>query len=250
MTPSDDVGRIVAALAASEVVRPHLLSVIWIGSSSHGLDPHARSDVDIQLVLDAPTAEVTVALSQILRPYRNIDLSILYPKDVCNPFGELDFQDGTKGAFFIHVLSRGQVLYGLDFYATLRGELPIGVVQASIRFTIREYLSRLRVMALTEDKTASFKKYTMKYIKDVLVYAGHLPLETMTGVANSDLVRLARETGMIDGTIVGRLWDELLDYETPLELSARAQILVCLEAMYDTLGIRPPTRTKHGLPPT
>jgi hypothetical protein len=236
VTTSDVIDRLVAELTASEAVRLHMVSVIWIGSRSHGIDVHARSDLDVQIVLDAPSGEATTALARILPAYPELDLSILYPKDVWNARGELDFQDGTKGPFFIPVLSAGRVMYGRDFYADLCMALPSDAVRASLRFTIREYLARLRVMAVGADSSAiAFKKYTMKFLKDALVYAGHLPLDDMPTTPNADIVRLACESGMLRTAPSQSFVAQLDDYNSPMAATARAAMVMHLEAIYDAL---------------
>jgi hypothetical protein len=52
---------------------------------------------------------------------------------------------------------------------------------------MREYLSRLRVMAAqSPHDTSKFKKYSTKLFKDALVYTGAKSFEEMTGITNVD----------------------------------------------------------------
>jgi len=227
------VERLVSAIAADRDVAPRLVSVIWIGSKSNGLDVHAGSDLDIQVILDEPDVLATTALARVLADFPGLDLSVLYPKDVWDGSGDLDFQDGTKGAFFISVLASGRVMYGSDFYAPLRGELPPGAVRSSLRFTIREYLGRLRVAALgTTDPGAPFNKYVMKAIKDLLVHAGLLDLADMVRTPNKDLVALASQILPPDAHAILR---RVIDYADRLDIAERALILVALEKSFDTI---------------
>lgn len=233
MNAEATVERLVSAIAADRDVAPRLVSVIWIGSKSNGLDVHAGSDLDIQVILDEPDVLATTALARVLADFPGLDLSVLYPKDVWDGSGDLDFQDGTKGAFFISVLASGRVMYGSDFYAPLRGELPPGAVRSSLRFTIREYLGRLRVAALgTTDPGAPFNKYVMKVTKDLLVHAGLLDLADMVGKPNRDLVALASQILPSDAHAVLR---RVSDYAVRLDVTERALVLVALEKSFDTI---------------
>lgn len=229
----ETVRRLAEAVASHPDIAERLLSVLWIGSRSHGLDVHASSDLDIQVVLDEPDARSLTALSGVLAEFPGLDLSILYPKDVWDWSGDLDFQDGTKGAFFVPVLADGVVLYGSDFYASLRTGLPADAVRLSLRFTIREYLGRLRVMALDESHPGPpFNKYVMKLLKDLLVHAGLLSSTAMVETPNADLVSLAR------GVLAPEFWSLLgrvADYASRLDLSDRARLLVALERLFDTI---------------
>lgn len=229
----DTVRRLAAAVASDPDIAERLLSVLWIGSRSHGLDVHTGSDLDIQVVLDQPDARSLTALSGVLAEFPGIDLSILYPKDVWDCWGDLDFQDGTKGAFFLPVLADGVVLHGSDFYASLRTGLPADAVRSSLRFTIREYLGRLRVMALDDSHPGPpFNKYVMKLLKDLLVHAGLLSSTAMVESSNADLISLAR------GVLAPEFWSLLgrvADYASPLDLSDRTRLLVALERLFDTI---------------
>jgi len=222
-----------AAIAADPDVAARLVSVIWIGSHSHGLDIHAGSDLDIQVILDEPDVLATTALARVLAGFPRLDLSILYPKDVWDVSGDLDFQDGTKGAFFIPVLAGGRVMYGRDFYAQVSDDLQMGGVRRSLRFTIREYLGRLRVAALgVTDPGAPFNKYVMKAIKDLLVHAGLLDLADMVRTPNKDLVALASQILPPDAHAILR---RVIDYADRLDIAERALILVALEKSFDTI---------------
>ena len=52
----------------------------------------------------------------MLADYADADLSILYRSDIFDATTRLDFQDGTKGPFFIQVLADGVLLHGEDVY--------------------------------------------------------------------------------------------------------------------------------------
>lgn len=229
------VDQLAEEISSDPQVAPRLIAIIWTGSRSHGLDVHRGSDFDIQIVMDRPDIDAMVALSAILPRYSPVDLSILYPKDVWDNRGNLDFQDGTKGAFFIPVLAEGRIVHGIDFYQGLRRKLPALGVRNSLEFTIREYLARLRVATIRNaSHSFEFKKYVMKTIKDLLVYAGQLPLTEMTTIGNADLITMAKEAGLI-WTDPSCEIDDLVDYTQPMEAVRRAKILQALEETFDSL---------------
>lgn len=246
MNAEDTVSRLTAAIASDPAIAARLLSVIWIGSHSHGLNLHSGSDLDIQVVLDEPDARATTALSRVLTDFPGLDLSILYPKDVWNAAGELDFQDGTKGAFFVPVLASGKVVHGSDFYASLRGELPQDAVRSSLRFTIREYLGRLRVMALDQGVPGGpFNKYVMKLVKDLLVHAGLLSVTEMASTPNEAIVALASQILPLEAQLVLR---RASDYTDRLDVADRALVLVALEQCFDTVDGRVTGTTSETQP--
>lgn len=235
MDADRQVAQICAAIEADSRISKYVVSAIWIGSRSTGIDVHAGSDIDLQLILDHPPASAMTALSELLAFQPRLDLSILHVRDVLAPDGSLDFQDGTKGAFFIPVLASGTVLLGSDFYSTVRRQLTLAAVESSLRFTIREYLGRLRVMvAQGESRPFEFKKYVFKYLKDVLVYRGDLGLEAMVLAANADVLRLCQEAGAVEGPALALL-EQSADYAMAFDTAQKAVILAGLEGAYDAL---------------
>lgn len=193
ISAADIESRIVTAtelnvrLAANEVVNKHLESVVWFGSMRNNQDVHSRSDCDLQVVLDEPDYELTIELNRILKDYPEVDLSIMYLKDICDRDGNVIFHDGTKGPFFMYVLAAGKVLYGHNVYAEVTEKMTLEDSKPSIALTIREYLSRLRVMAAqSPDDTMEFKKYSLKLFKDLLVYDGVVPLEDISKIDNAE----------------------------------------------------------------
>ena len=179
-------------LLESHVLRAHIVSIIWIGSRSRSRDVHEQSDLDVQIILDQPDPDATRELARVLADYPDADLSILYRSDIFDATAGLDFQDGTKGPFFIQVLADGVLLHGEDVYGPIASTLELPVVRPSLMFTIREYLGRLRVMATRGgEPTHAFKKYCVKLLMDVLVHDGRLPLVEMSGTSSADILELA-----------------------------------------------------------
>ncbi len=176
-------------LSDNELIRQHLRSVIWFGSLKNKQDVHARSDFDVQIVLDRPSTDLTVELNNILKGYPNADLSIMYMKDIIDNKGNIIFHDGTKGLFFMQVLAEGKILFGDNIYADLVGKLDVKAIRPSLMVTIREYLSRLRVMgALSPDDTQEFKKYSLKMFKDILLFEGITELSRISKLDNNTTV--------------------------------------------------------------
>lgn len=172
-------------LSENEKIKEHLESVIWFGSMRNQQDIHKESDYDVQIVLDEPSVELAGSISEILRDYPAVDLSIMYMKDIYDHNGNVIFHDGTKGIFFMYVLASGKVLYGRNVYKDAVSRLTLEDVKPSIEPTIREYLSRLRVMAIqSPGNTRQFKKYSLKLFKDLLVHSGTIPLEEMATIDN------------------------------------------------------------------
>jgi len=170
-------------LISIDHIKKHLVSVIWYGSASSGQDLHIRSDCDLQIVLDKPDFLSTVALNTILEDYPHVDLSIVYLKDISYRDGTIIFQNGTKGLFFLYILANGKAIYGENIYKSMIESLAIEEIKSSLAFTIREYLSRLRIMAThNPNDTFRFKKYSLKLLKDLLIYSGSVELDKIVSL--------------------------------------------------------------------
>lgn len=179
-------------IATPELGGGRLVSLVWIGSASRNVDLHEASDIDLQVVLDRPDAAATAALAHAFQPHPGIDLSVMYLSDIFGDDGRLVFQDGTKGAFFVHVLAGGVLLYGDDIYGAPAERLSLDIVRPSLSFTIREYLARLRVMVtLGSESVFAFKKYTLKLLRDVLAFTGDLSLADLAATSNREIAARA-----------------------------------------------------------
>ncbi len=176
---------ITSRLTANALVKASLKSVIYFGSVRNNQDVHSRSDCDLQIVLDKPSYALTVAINTILEDYPSLDLSIMYMQDIYNQNGDIIFHDGTKSLFFMYVLAAGEVLYGENVYENIVSRLKLEDIRPSLLITTREYLSRLRVMAIQQtNDTLGFKKYSLKLFKDVLVYLGEEKAENISHITN------------------------------------------------------------------
>lgn len=222
-------------LLGDDVLRLHIVSLIWIGSCSRSMDVHMLSDLDVQIVLDRPNQEAMVALARVLVDYPNADLSIMYRSDIADAAGRLDFQDGTKGPFFIQVLADGVLLHGEDVYGAIAASLDLATVRPSLMFTIREYVSRLRVMAVRGCEPAyTFKKYCAKLLKDVLVYDGRLALADMPWTSNADTVKLVDGAYLLEPAEQDLLL-RLLDLDNSFGPRERATVLGACERLVEDL---------------
>lgn len=76
MTGQEVPQEITARLTADALIKSSLKSIIWFGSVRNNQDVHERSDCDLQVVLDEPSYELTVAVNTILEDYPSVDLSI------------------------------------------------------------------------------------------------------------------------------------------------------------------------------
>lgn len=176
---------ITSRLTADALIKPSLESIIWFGSVKNNQDVHERSDCDLQVVLDKPSYELTIAVNVILEDYPSVDLSIIYMQDIYNRGGDIIFHDGTKSLFFMYVLAAGEILYGNNVYTNIVKNLSLDDIRPSLLVTIREYLSRLRVMAIQQtNDTLGFKKYSLKLFKDTLVYTGKEKPEAISAITN------------------------------------------------------------------
>lgn len=185
MTNKELPKEITSRLIADSLVKTNLKSVIWFGSVRNNQDVHTRSDCDLQIVLDKPSYKLAVAINTILEDYPSVDLSIMYMQDIYSQNGDVIFHDGTKSFFFMYVLASGEVLYGENVYDSIVDKLSLKDVRPSLLITIREYLSRLRVMAIQQtNDTFSFKKYSLKLFKDILVYIGEKEVENISSITN------------------------------------------------------------------
>src|ERR1035437_83240 len=222
-------------LLDSPILRAHIVSIIWIGSLSRSSDVHDTSDLDIQIILDRPNLESTQQLARVLDDYPNIDLSIVYRPDIFDSSAHLDFQDGTKGPFFIQVLADGILLHGEDLYRDVASTLSLAMVRPSLMFTIREYISRLRVMATRGgEPSLAFKKYCVKLLKDVLVHDGRLALVEMTRMSNGDTLELV--DGIYQFNAAERaLLHRLTDLRDLFGSEERAVVLCACERLVENL---------------
>lgn len=222
-------------LAINEKINGHLESVIWFGSLRNNQDVHGHSDYDVQVVLDRPTPEIAAEITTILKDYPAVDLSIVYLKDIFDKEGKMIFQDGTKGPFFMYVLGDGKVLYGRNVYEDAVQGLTMANLRPALLFTIREYLSRLRVMvSQSPDNTQQFKKYSTKFFKDTLIYTGNIPFEHMTSISNLDACEAIANVYAFSKESMTAL-SKTIDYETNFTLSEMCHLLYDYEQIVDRL---------------
>jgi hypothetical protein len=215
-------------------IRPRLEAVLWIGSASRGLDMHDASDLDIQVVMDHPNAEATCALADIFVGRGSVDLSIMYRTEILSR-RTVNFQNGTKGSFFIYVLASAVTLYGTNPYEILVDALTLDEVRPSVMFTIREYLARLRVMVVYGgERSYEFKKYSLKLLRDILVYTGELPLLSMAHASNHDVLELITRSHHFPTSLHSGL-DSLLDLTTPCTVPERVRLLMEYEKLIPAL---------------
>ena len=204
---------ICSRLVDDKLIAKSLKTVIWFGSIRNNQDVHKRSDYDIQIVLDKPSMLLTLHINNILVEYPNIDLSIMYMQDIYNNKDRVIFHDGTKGLFFMYILATGKVLYGENIYISIINSLNIDDVKPSLLITIREYLSRLRVMAAqSPNDTLQFKKYSLKLFKDILLYFELSPLKDMAKMTNLETCKNIMNLYKFNDSSLEAL-DTITDYE-------------------------------------
>jgi hypothetical protein len=183
--------------------------------------------------------EATAELARVLADYPDADLSIIYRSDIFDGSARLDFQDGTKGPFFIQVLADGILLHGEDVYGPIAAALDLATVRPSLMSTIREYLGRLRVMAVRGgEPTHTFKKYCVKLLKDVLVHDGRLALADMTWTSNAHTLKLVEGAYRFD-LAERRLLPRLADLSDPFGSEERALIQGACERLVEDLRREP-----------
>jgi predicted nucleotidyltransferase len=177
---------ITTRLVSDLLIKAALKSIIWFGSVRNRQDVHPKSDCDLQIILDRPSPSLSLHISTVLQDYPEVDLSIMYMQDIRNHNGDIIFHDGTKSLFFMYVLADGEILYGENIYSDITNRLSLDDILPSLLTTIREYLSRLRIMAIqSPDDTLAFKKYSLKLFKDILVYKGKKKPIEITRITNN-----------------------------------------------------------------
>lgn len=222
-------------MTSHPAIRPRLDAVLWIGSASRNLDVHRDSDLDLQVVMDHPDVETISALADIFAGRAGVDLSVIYRTDILTRTGQVNFQDGTKGSFFVYVLASAVTLYGRNPYSVLLDGLTHDEVLPSLTFTIREYLARLRVMVVCRgERSYEFKKYSLKLLRDILVYTGELPLLDMPHTSNRDVLELVIRSHFFS-TSLHPVLESLLDLTTPCTPPERVQLLMEFEKLTHAL---------------
>lgn len=217
-------------LTSSPLLGAHLRAIIWIGSKSAERDVHAGSDIDLQLFLDRPNIDTMREVASVLTKFPNVDLSVMYEGDLWDEDGNVDFQDGTKGAFFLHVLAGGTILYGDPVYAAAIDHIDARQLRESFIFTIREYLSRLRVMAMQKETTAfEFKKYAVKLLRDALAVTGGIDMGDMVSLDNAAVIAKARTDFGLDRWCGESAVAALCDYSDRPTPAEKALVLLALE---------------------
>lgn len=200
-------------LTANTIIKNQLRSVIWFGSIRNKQDVHERSDYDIQLIFEKPSIELSLEINGILQSYPFVDLSIMYLQDIYDKEGNVIFHDGTKGLFFMYVLAEGEIIYGEDVYSPIIKSLDSEKVRASILLTLREYLSRLRIMAAySPNDTMQFKKYSLKLFKDLLVYRNQANMRDISKLTNSEAQKMIKELHAFS-SISATALNSITDYE-------------------------------------
>jgi hypothetical protein len=218
-------------LLGVHIIKKHLESVIWYGSASKGQDIHPRSDCDMQIILNEPSYDATIELNVILEDYPYVDLSIVYLKDIYDKNGQVVFQNGTKGLFFIHVLAQGKVLYGKNIYKNIADRLGLSEIKPSLVFTIREYLSRLRIMAThNPNDTLRFKKYSLKLLKDILIYKGVISLDEISQVTYEDTYKKTKNSFNFDSK-TNLIFSKITDFSSNFTKEDMATLLSNYESI-------------------
>lgn len=218
-------------LVAHPKIQPHLESIIWFGSIRNNQDIHKESDYDIQIILIAPVYELTLAINSVLKQYPEVDLSIMYLQDILSEDKSVIFHDGTKSFFFMYVLAAGEILYGRNVYANIIRSLSLEDSKPSLLITVREYLSRLRVMAAqSPNDTQKFKKYSLKLFKDILLYKGLIPLESITSITNDSAYTKILKLHIFSKESITAL-KEITNYEKPFGEIQLAALLQDYEAI-------------------
>jgi hypothetical protein len=226
---------ICARITSDAVIAQSLQSVIWFGSVKNRQDVHAKSDCDLQIILDKPHLETILTLNNILADYPDIDLSIMYLQDIFDHNGRVIFHDGTKGLFFIYVLAAGEVVYGRNVYQDIVNQFTLDDLKPSLLATVREYLSRLRVMAIQEtNDTLRFKKYSTKLFKDILVYRGEESFVEITKITNSHAVEKIQSIHTFSAQSKVAL-AEITDYEQLCSPEQMASLLYDYEQLIERM---------------
>jgi hypothetical protein len=156
-------------------------------------------------------------------------------KDIVDKSGKVIFHDGTKGLFFMQVLAEGKILYGDNIYADLVTSLDLESIRPSLMITVREYLSRLRVMAaLSPEDTQEFKKYSLKMFKDILLFEGITELSQISRLDNASTInKVSNRFDM--GTDARDALDLLADYEHTFSPSQVAALLTEYEMIVEDM---------------
>lgn len=220
-------------LTKDEQIKDSLESIIWFGSIKNKQDVHSKSDCDLQVILDKPDYDVTIKVNSILEDYPQVDLSIMYLQDIYNHKGEVIFHDGTKSLFFIYVLAAGHILYGRNVYADIKDKFTLADLKPSLLNTMREYLSRLRIMPIQNpDDPLTFKKYSLKLFKDLLVYYGLEPFQDMSKITNDAAKLKVQECHEFSSESKDAL-SKIADYQNPFTRDEMVYLLCDYELIIE-----------------
>lgn len=225
------------SIKSNENISPNIVSIIWYGSRSRSIDTHHRSDCDLQIILKKPNLNTIHELGNILENYPNVDISILYIRDIVDSTGNIIFQSGTKGPFFMYILAEGKVLYGQNIYQPLLNKLDSSKVYESLAFTIKEYITKLRIIATrAPSDTIMFKKYSLKLMKDIIAYTKVIPLKKLAVCTYDETISFMLHNFSLSKSCANSI-KKINLFEHNYSKFEMTNILYCLERIvYETLN--------------
>lgn len=202
--------------------------VMWYGSSQKKRYIHTKSDIDIEIYLKTPEPETLLSLTEILPKHNIFDVSIIYLSDLYSKDSSPDYQHKTKGIFFAFVVNSGVCVYGKPVLEQMVKNITDEQINESLLFSMREVLGRLRTMLTIEPQDdIQFKKYYIRVLKKLIILKGVVSFSRYDMISNHEIVEFSED--IFKSTKAITLINQIVDYDTAMDLKDRCEALVLLE---------------------
>lgn len=206
----------------------NIACIMWYGSSQTKELIHIRSDIDIEIYLKTPEPETLLSLTEILPKHNIFDVSIIYLSDLYSKDSSPDYQHKTKGIFFAFVVNSGVCVYGKPVLEQMVKNITDEQINESLLFSMREVLGRLRTMLTIEPQDdIQFKKYYLRVLKKLIILKGVVSFSRYNIISNHEIVEFSKE--IFKSTKAITLINQIVDYDTAMDLKDRCEALVLLE---------------------
>ncbi len=122
---------------------------------------------------------------------------------------------------------------GENIYKNISNQLKLDQIKPSLSFTLREYLSRLRIMAThSPNDTLKFKKYSLKLLKDILVFRGAIDPSELVGLNYDKTLEYSLKKFKFNEQSLLAI-KKIIDFDTNYSKKEMASLLYDYESIVD-----------------